>query len=48
MMVAGMIFLAGGLYLFIATNYVSKYYIITIGIAARFINGIVMHKNRKF
>lgn len=40
-MVLGMVFLAGGLYLFIATYYVDKIYIILIGVFARFINGIV-------
>ncbi len=40
-MVSGLIFLAAGLYLFTATYYVDRVWIIAIGVIARFINGIV-------
>jgi len=33
--------LAGGLFLFIGTNYVGRTNIIVIGVLARFLNGIV-------
>jgi hypothetical protein len=42
-MVLGLILLAGGLYLFLATNYLDRTNIIIVGVLARFVNGLVLN-----